>query len=130
MAGFLPDEGENWMATTILTNNNFELRLFTNSSVSETDTYSSITQPTNSGVSPSIALNGADCTVTGDSGSWTQKTFTAPSGGYTGIVRGWFICRAVSPHQIIAIEADSNIPGGMTMLENDTYKITPTIKFA
>jgi hypothetical protein len=130
MAGFLPNEGETWMATNILTNNNFELRLFTNASVGETDTYGTITQPTNSAVSPSIALNGADCVVTGDSGAWPQKTFTAPAGGYTGTIRGWFICRATSPNQIVSIEMDSNIPGGMVMLENDTYKITPIIKFA
>jgi hypothetical protein len=71
-----------------------------------------------------------DCTISADSGSWAQKTFTAGAGGWTGSIKGWFICKTGAPKKIIAIEVDASIPSGVTLAENDTYKVTPTIRFA
>lgn len=132
MAGFLPDEGENFIANLILKKTDtdrgtgLDLGLFTNSSVSEAITEATITEPTGIGYARKTLTDGS-WTVTGDTGSYAQQTFTA-GGDWTGDVYGYFIATKGTTPRIIAIEVDPN--GPYTIKENDTYKVTPNITVA
>lgn len=132
MAGFLPDEGENFIANLILKKTDtdrgtgLDLGLFTNSSVSEATTEASLTEPTGTGYARKTLADGS-WTVTGDTGAYAQQTFTA-GGDWTGDVYGYFIATKGTTPRIIAIEVDPN--GPYTIKENDTYKVTPNITVA
>lgn len=134
-AGFLPNEGETLIAQVaykrLLTDRDadLELGLFTNSSPGETIAHSALTEPTGTGYAR-ITLADSGCTVTGDTASWAQQTFTAGAGGWTGSIQGYFICSkaAGGTKRILAIEVDPN--GPYTLNAGDTYKITPSVVIA
>src|SRR5687768_46473 len=128
MAGFTPNEGENLVANMlykrILTDRDadLEMGLFTNASVDETTTHAAVTEPTGTGYAR-IALSDASWTVTNDTASYAQQTFTAGAGGWTGTVKGYFVATkaAGGTKRLLHIEVDAS--GPYTMNANDTYKI-------
>lgn len=132
MAGFLPDEGETFVAeyvlkqTTTDRGTGLELGLFTNSTVNETTKESDLTEPTGTGYARKTLTDGS-WTVSGDTGSYAQQTFTA-GGDWTGDVRGYFVATTGTTPRILAIEVDPN--GPYTIKEDDTYKVTPSITVA
>lgn len=133
MTGITPDEGETLCANLIYKNadvdrgTGLDLVLFTNTTVPETITEATLTQPTGGGYSP-IALTDGSWTVTGDTASYAEQTFTAGAGGYTGSIYGYAILTKGAVPRILDIEIDPS--GPYTMTENDTYKITPNITIA
>lgn len=132
MAGFLPDEGETFIAeyvlkqTTTDRGTGLELGLFTNASVDETITAASLAEPSGAGYTRKTLTDGS-WTVSGDTGSYAQQTFTA-GGDWTGDVRGYFVATTGTTPRILAIEVDPN--GPYTIKEDDTYKVTPSITVA
>jgi hypothetical protein len=132
MAGFLPDEGETFIAEYVLKKTatdrgtGLELGLFTNSTVNETTKESDLTEPTGTGYARKTLTDGS-WTVSGDTGSYAQQTFTA-GGDWTGDVRGYFIATTGTTPRILAIEVDPN--GPYTIKDADTYKVTPSITVA
>lgn len=133
MSGILPNEGETFIANMVIKQvttdrgSNLSLRLFTNSSVSEATAATDLTYPSGGGYSH-ITLTDGSWTVSGDTASYAQQTFTATGGNMTGSVYGYAIVTTGSTPRIIALEVDP--AGPYTLLENDTYKITPTIRVA
>lgn len=135
MAGWLPNEGETFIANMIIKNvttdrgTNLELLLFTNAlgSPDETITAATLTEPTGGGYARKTLTDGS-WTVTNDTATYAKQTFTATGGAMTGAIYGYAIVTKGTTPRIIAIEIDSNAP--YTMLENDTYDVTPTIKVA
>ena len=85
MAGFLPDEGETLVANLLFKNadvdrgTGLDLVLFTNASPGETITAATLTQPTGTGYA-AISLTDGSWTVTGDTASYAQQTFTGGAG--------------------------------------------------
>ena len=133
MAGFLPDEGETLNGNLVFKNTDvdrgtdLELMLFTNVAPGETITEATLTEPTGTGYAR-INLTDASWTVTGDTASFAQQTFTAGAGGWTGSVQGYAIVTKGTTPRIVAIEVDGS--GPYTFAENDTYDITPNITYA
>ena len=130
MAGFTPNEGETLVANIIykriLTDrdvNGLEMGLFTNASVDETTVHSGLTEPTGGGYAR-ITLTDSGWTVTNDTASYAQQTFTATGSAYVGTVKGYFIATiaAGGTKRLLHIEVDAS--GPYTMNTNDTYKIT------
>lgn len=133
MAGFLPNEGENLIAQMLIEGNfadrlasgDLEMGLFTTAAPTETITEASIAEPTGTGYAR-ITLTDESWSGSGDARSYAQQTFTAGVGGWTGSIRGYFICtKGGSVKRLIVVELDGG--GPYTLNENDTYKITPTI---
>ncbi len=133
MAGFLPDEGETLVANLVFKNadvdrgTDTELTLFTNVAPAETITEATLTEPTGTGFAR-INLTDASWSVTGDTASFAEQTFTGGAGGWTGSVQGYAIVTKGTTPRIVAIEVDA--AGPFTINENDTYKITPNITVA
>ena len=133
MPGFLPDEGEAFVADMVIKNvttdrgTNLELGLFTNSAPTETITEATITEPTGTGYAR-ITLTDASWTGAADARSYAEQTFTGGAGGWTGSVYGYFIATTGTTPRLLAVEIDGN--GPYTINENDTYKVTPTITVA
>lgn len=126
MAGFTPNEGEHLVANLVYKNadvdrgTGLELGLFTNSSVDETITEATITEPTGGSYARKTLTDGS-WTVTNDTATYAQQTFTAGAGGYTGSVYGYFIATTGTTPRILHIEVDAS--GPYTMNENDTYDV-------
>lgn len=133
MAGITPNEGETLCGNLIYKNADvdrgtiLQLVLFTNTSISETITEATLSQPTGGGYAP-ITLIDANWVVSGDLSTYAQQTFTAGAGGYTGTIYGYAILTTGTTPRILDIEVDGT--GPYTMSENDTYKITPNITIA
>jgi hypothetical protein len=133
MAGLLPNEGETLVANLLFKNadadrgTNLDIGLFTNSSVGETITAATLTEPTG-GSYARKTLTDASWTVSGDLASYAAQTFTATGSAYTGNIYGYFIVTKGTTPRIIAIEVDS--AGPYVMAQNDTYTITPNITVA
>lgn len=133
MAGILPNEGETLVANLVFKNadvdrgTNMQLLLFTNSTIDETITEATLTEPTGTGYAR-ITLTDASWTVTGDTASYAEQTFTGGAGGWTGSIYGYAIVTTGTTPRIVAIETDPS--GPYTINENDTYKITPNITVA
>jgi hypothetical protein len=128
MAGFTPNEGEKLVADVIykrdLTDRiaDLELGLFTNVAPDETITHAGITEPTGTGYGR-ITLTDASWTGAADARSYAEQTFTAGVGGWSGDVRGYFICTKGATKRLLHVEVD---PGGpFTMVEGATYKVNP-----
>ncbi len=139
MPGIVPDEGEQVFldlalgaenVSTFNTNTDrgadLELGLFTNSSISDTTTLSSIVEPTGGGY--------ARITLT--DGSWTSanpmtyavQQFSPSGAAYSGSVQGYFIATkpaGTGTARLLIIEDDTN--GPYTLNDGDTYDITPQI---
>lgn len=134
MAGILPNEGETFIATMVIKNTatdrgtNLQLVLFTNSSIGETITAATLTQPTNAGDYAAKTLTDGSWTVTNDTATYATQTFTATGASFSAPVYGYAILTTGTTPRILAIEADPN--GPYTLQANDTYTITPTIKVA
>lgn len=135
MAGITPNEGETLIAnvvhkrTHVDRDADLELGLFTNATVDETTTHAGITEPTGTGYAR-ITLTDANWTVTGDTASYAQQTFTGGAGGWTGSVRGYFIATkaAGGSKRLVFIEVDAS--GPYTLAENDTYKVTVNVSYS
>lgn len=133
MTGFLPDEGESFVADMVIKNvttdrgTDLELLLFTNAAPDETITAATLTEPTGTGYAR-INLTDASWTGAADARSYAQQTFTGGAGGWTGSIQGYAIVTKGTTPRIIAIEVDA--AGPYTIAENDTYKVTPTITVA
>lgn len=133
MPGFLPNEGEAFVATMVINNTStdrgtgLELGLFTNAAADETITEATITEPTGTGYAR-IQLTDGSWTGSADSRSYAEQTFTGGAGGWTGSVYGYFIATKGTTPRLLAVEIDGN--GPYTINENDTYKVTPTITVA
>lgn len=127
MAGFTPDEGEKLVADVIykrdLTDRiaDLELGLFTNAGADETLTHAAVTEPTGTGYAR-ITLTDATWTGAADVRSYPQQTFTGGAGGWTGSVRGYFICTKGATKRLLHVEIDPN--GPYTINNLDTYKVT------
>jgi hypothetical protein len=128
MAGLTPDEGEKLIADVIykrdLTDRiaDLELGLFTNASVDETTTHAAITEPTGTGYARKT-LTDASWTGATDTRSYAKKTFTGGVGGWTGTVKGYFICTKGATKRLLHIEVDA--AGPFTINQDDTYDVTP-----
>ncbi len=133
MAGFIPNDGENLIATLIFKGadanrgSSLALGLFTNASVSETTALGAITEPTG-GSYARKTLADASWTITNDVASYALQTFTATGSAYTGSIYGYFIATTGTTPKLLALEVDA--AGPYTMLENDAYDITPHITVA
>jgi len=133
MAGILPNEGETLVGNLVFKNadvdrgTNLDLLLFTNSTIDETITAATLTEPTGTGYAR-ITLTDGSWTVTGDVASYAKQTFTAGVGGWTGSVYGYAIVTKGTTARIVAIEVDPS--GPYTFLEGDKYDITPSVTIA
>ena len=133
MAGFLPNEGEAFVADFVIKNvttdrgTDLELGLFTNAAADETITEATLTEPTGTGYARKT-LTDASWTGSADARSYAVQTFTGGAGGWTGSIYGYFIVTKGTTPRILAIEIDGS--GPYTIAENDTYAITPTITLA
>jgi len=132
MAGILPNEGETLVAKLLFKNGDvdrgtgLQLGLFTNSTPSETTAMSAITEPTG-GSYARIELTDGSWTVTNDTATYATQTFTATGSAYSGTIYGYFICTKGTTPRLIDLFIE---PVSFTMLENDTYAITPSIVVA
>lgn len=134
MAGLLPNEGETLVGNLVFKNadvdrgTNLELLLFTNSTgVDETITAATLTEPTGGGYARKTLTDGS-WTVTGDTASYAQQTFTVAGTDYSANVYGYAIVTTGTTPRIVAVEIDPN--GPYTMTVGDTYDITPNITIA
>jgi hypothetical protein len=135
MAGIVPNEAEKLIADIVfkrvLTDRdaNLELGLFTNSTVSESTTLASITEPTGTGYAR-VTLTDASWTGAADVRSYAAQTFTGGVGGWTGSVYGYFIATKSSggTQRLLLLEVDPD--GPYTINESDTYAVTPTATVA
>lgn len=134
MAGIVPNEGENVIATMIFKGSDanrgtsLQLGLFTNSAgLSESTTLGSITEPTG-GAYARKTLVDSSWTITADLASYALQTFTATGSAYTGAIYGYFIATTGTTPKLLAYEIDPL--GPYTLLQNDAYDITPNITIA
>lgn len=129
----LPNEGEALVADMVMKNvttdrgTDLELLLFTNSSIDETITEATLTEPSGTGYARKT-LTDASWTGSGDTRSYAKQTFTAGAGGWTGSVYGYAIVTKGTTPRIVAIEVDPN--GPYTFAENDAYDVTPNVTVA
>jgi len=127
MSGFTPDQGEAVIADIIykrdLTDRiaDLELGLFTNAAPDETITHAAITEPTGTGYAR-ITLTDASWTGAADVRSYAEQVFTAGAGGWSGSIRGYFICTKGATKRLLHIEVDPN--GPYVLNAGDTYKVT------
>lgn len=134
MAAYLPDEGETFILNQVLKNittdrgTDLHMGLFTNSTVSETTTYASITEPTGTGYARKT-LTDASWTVsgTGTAATYAAQVFTA-TGTWVGNVYGYFIATKGSSPRLLALETISGGPYSFVNL--DSISITPSITLA
>jgi hypothetical protein len=130
MAGILPSEGEKLVANLLFKNadadrgTGLQLGLFTNSTISTATTAAALTEPTGGGYARKTLTDGS-WTVSGNLATYALQTFTATGSAYTGTIYGHFIVTTGTVPRIIAIELDAS--GAFTMLQNDTYDVTPHI---
>jgi hypothetical protein len=133
MAGFCPDEGEALIAAMVfgrvLTDHagDMELGLFTNAAPAETITHAALTEPTGTGYAR-ITLTDANWSGAADTRTYAEQTFTGGAGGWTGSVRGYFICTTGATKRLVFIEVDPS--GPYTINAGDTYKVTPNVTVA
>jgi hypothetical protein len=133
MAGLLPNEGEHLVANLLFKNadadrgTNLDLVLFTNTTVSETSTAAALTQPTVANGYVVKTLTDASWTVTADTATYTSQTWTA-TGSFSAPVYGYAILSKGTTPRIIAIELD--VAGPFTIVNGDTYTVTPSIVVA
>jgi hypothetical protein len=133
MAGLLPNEGENLVATMLFKGSsvdrgtNLDLGLFTNTTAPETITAATLTEPSGGSYARKTLTDGS-WTITADTASYVAQVFTATGSAYTGNVYGYFIVTKGTTPRIIAIEVDT--AGPYALAQNDTYTITPNIVVA
>ena len=124
------DLGENWTANVLFGSRSpdttLKIGLYTapTSEPGETATLSDLTEPSGNGYSR-IDLSRGSWTVSGDTATYAEVTFTA-SGGNWGNVYGYFIC--TSDGLLLAAEHFANGPYNVT--DGSSVKITPKIKIS
>lgn len=129
MAGLLPTEGEIVIANLLFAGSSadrgasLELGLFTNSSISNSITHASITEPTGGDYARKSLANAS--WTPGSTSTYAKQTFSPTGTAYTGAVYGYFICTTGTNKRIIAIELDPNGPFSLNV--SDTYDVTPSI---
>jgi hypothetical protein len=130
MAGIIPDEGEELVTKMVVRNittdrgTDLDLVAITNVTISESTTAATLTRPTGASYAD-ITLDDATWSDTGSSTTYPIQTFTAGSGGYIDAITGYAIITKGATPRIISMELDPS--GPYTLVETDTYKITPTI---
>ena len=133
MAGLVPNEGENLIANMIFKNadvnrgTSLQLGLFTNSTVSESTTLGSITEPTGGSYARKTLVD-SSWTVTADLASYALQTFTATGSAYTGTIYGYFIATTGVSPKLLCLEVDPL--GPYSLAQNDAYDVTPNITVA
>jgi len=133
MAGFMPNEGDSFVANLIFKNitadrgTGLQLLLFTNATVDATTTAATLTEPTGTGYAR-IALVDATWTEANGIASYPKQTFTGGVGGWTGSVYGHAVVTTGTTPRILAIEVDPN--GPYVIAENDNYDVTLNITVA
>jgi hypothetical protein len=132
MAGLLPAEGEIVIANLLFAGSSadrgtsLELGLFTNSSISNSITHATLTEPTGGDYARKTLANAS--WTPGSTSTYAKQTFTPIGTAYTGAIYGYFICTGGTGYtnkRIIAIELDPN--GPFTLNVSDTYDVTPSI---
>ena len=88
---------------------NLELLLFTNTTISETTTYSQLTEPTGGGYARKT-LTDASWTAVGSVFSYPQQTFTPVGTGYTGGIQGAAIVTKGSSPKVLFMVTDPSAP--------------------
>lgn len=112
MPGITPDEGEALIGRILYRRDladraaDLRLGLFTNNTVTEATTLSSITEPTGTGYAR-ITLTDANWTVNVDTTTHPQQIFTAGAGGWTPEVQGYFIATQGTTPRLLHIELDT-----------------------
>lgn len=130
MAGFCPNEGENFIVD-LVSNRNLELGLYTSANtVSESTTEATIIEPTAQGGYARQTLTYASGTVSGDTMTYPEQTFTASGGDFSAPIIGYFICTASAPKKLIQIYPDPALGAGVTFVNGSSYKPIPKITVA
>lgn len=133
MPGITPDEGENLIARILYRRDlgdrdaNLRAGLITNTTITESTTLGSITEPVGTGYAR-ITLTDANWTVTGDTATFPQQVFTAGAGGWTPEVQGYFICTqaAAGTPRLMHVELDSfQVATGITRASTTATLTTP-----
>lgn len=130
MAGIIPDEGETLIANLVLKGgdanrgSSLQLGLFTNTSVSETTTLASLTEPTGGSYARKTLVD-ANWTLAAGQATYAQQTFQPTGTDYAQPVYGYFIATTGTVPKLLAIELDSN--GPYTISTSSVYDITPKI---
>jgi hypothetical protein len=131
MAGIVPNAGENILAGYLVNKTSLEnlvLKLFkSNTTPAETDTAGTYTEADFTGYS-SITLTGASWTITADTASYAQQTFTSSAGSQNQDVYGYFLVRATGGELMFA-ERFSDGPYNVNNI-GDNIKITPNLTVA
>lgn len=128
------NEGENRTANIIFgataVDANLYMGLYTvpTSEPAETAVVNDLTEPLTGGYAR-IALARGTWTVTADTATYAQQTFS-PSGAGWGNVYGYFVCTTASgtAGKLIYVEHFSN--GPYSVGDGDTVKITPSVTVA
>lgn len=132
MAGFTPNEGETLIAQVVHQRTHadrdatLELGLFTDTSPAETITEATISEPTG-GSYARKTLTDASWTVTNDTASYAEQTFTASGSDYSANVYGYFIASVSSggTQRLLYVEVDGSGPYDIN--DGDSYAITPNV---
>lgn len=122
MSALLTDQGANFVATSIFKGAiNYEIGLFTNSSISAATTHADLTEPTGGGYAR-IALSASNWVVTNNIASYPKQTFAASGSNIIGTIYGMFVCTNTAPKKIIAIELRPE--GAVTLPVGYFYDVT------
>ena len=131
MAFLVPNSGETLVVGMIVNKTapeNLVLKLFkSNTTPAETDTAATYTEADFTGYA-AITLTGASWSVTGDTATYAQQTFTSSANQTLQNVYGYFLVQATSGILVLA-ERFTDAPYAISN-NGDNIKITPTITAA
>lgn len=129
-AGIVPNEGEDQILDFYLNKTatdrgtNHELGLFTNTSIAETITEATITEPTGGSYARKTLADGS--WSQGVQGRWDYAVQQfAPDGAYSASVYGYFIATTGTTPRCVVAEVDA--AGPYDFVADDTYDVTPRI---
>jgi hypothetical protein len=128
MAALMVDFGQNW-ATTQLLASNLYLALIQEAEIGSDwpsntaiNFGNGLTEVTGTGYAR-ITLTGGSWSISGDTGTYAQQTFTVGAGGWTN-VRGYAICSASSGSNVLWAESFPVSDQG-NKSESDPIRVTP-----
>ena len=131
MALLVPNTGENLIVGMIVNKTapeNLILKLYkSNTTPAETDTAATYTEADFTGYS-AVTLTGASWTVTGDTASYAQQSFTSSANQTLQNVYGYYLVQATSGTLIWA-ERFTDAPYAISN-NGDIIRVTPTITAA